>query len=184
MWWWYFSLNIFFSVWVWEESKARSQDFDSWGGFMPLAGVFFFPLYLAKRPLVGIERREGGPVWVFAKVFALTWTMFMLGWVVLQRGLPALMLVGRVFLQDGFRELYHADLRMNLPGLSTVVVVWALVMVPVLVLLAVYWQRRSWDWEDGPGRLAGYAPEELSRYKSHRAFTVAHRNSPFRRTGP
>src|SRR5215216_1015501 len=48
-----------------------------------LLGVIVVPIYLAKRPLKVNEVREGGLAWNLLKNFALTWTILMVGAIVL-----------------------------------------------------------------------------------------------------
>lgn len=68
-------LLILIAAFVWLDARKRNYK-SSWLyaiGTLCL-GVFFIPLYLARRPLLENEVRHGGLVWNLCRGFALIWT--------------------------------------------------------------------------------------------------------------
>ncbi|PJF43143.1 MAG: hypothetical protein CUN55_09205 [Phototrophicales bacterium] len=68
--------NMILATWVIFDSTRRQASF-LWVLGTATLGPILFPVYLARRPLIGAEIRTGGPDWIVARHFAWVWTLFM-----------------------------------------------------------------------------------------------------------
>lgn len=76
---WYWALNAVVALWVFLDARKRHADLPgAWAAATFIIMVLALPFYLAKRPLIKGEVREGGPTWSFSKSFAIVWTALML----------------------------------------------------------------------------------------------------------
>ncbi len=71
-------LSLLIAAWVARDARRRGASWLLWTFAALLLWVVTLPLWLARRPLLAGERREGGQAWNLLKNFALTWTVFML----------------------------------------------------------------------------------------------------------
>ena len=74
---WYLAMSILIAIWVLVDGRKRRANGFGWAAWTAVLGPFLMPFYLAKRPLVEGETREGGVWWNILKNFALFWTLFM-----------------------------------------------------------------------------------------------------------
>lgn len=74
---WYLILTVIFVVWVCFDGHKRKANFLPWAIGAALLGPIVVPVYLAKRPLLSGEVREGGTAWNILKNFAILWTIIM-----------------------------------------------------------------------------------------------------------
>lgn len=75
----YFLVNIAVAVWMYFDGTKRRFNAVPWSLGATLLAVIVTPIYLAKRPLLEGEVREGGFAWNALKYFAVGWTILMLG---------------------------------------------------------------------------------------------------------
>lgn len=74
---WYLVLTGVFVLWVCFDSHKRKANIISWAIGVAILGPIVLPVYLAKRPLLSGEVREGGVAWNVLKNFAILWTIIM-----------------------------------------------------------------------------------------------------------
>lgn len=75
---WIWFLLIITAAWVFVDARKRKADQPAlWAIGTFLIAVLAFPAYLATRPLLPGERREGGGAWNFLRYLALMWTILM-----------------------------------------------------------------------------------------------------------
>ena len=78
-----FLLNAAIGIWMNFDGKKRRFPVLLWCVSVIIFGPLVFPIYLAKRPLLHGEIREGGTLWNILKYFALFWTVYLLAaWIV------------------------------------------------------------------------------------------------------
>ena len=70
-------LSLLIAAWVARDARRRGGRWVPWSLAALLLWVITLPLWLARRPLLAGERREGGAAWNLLKNFALSWTAFM-----------------------------------------------------------------------------------------------------------
>jgi hypothetical protein len=75
---WYPILSIIFGIWVGFDGHKRKANFIVWAIGVAILGPIILPVYLAKRPLLSGQIREGGTAWNILKNFAIFWTIFMI----------------------------------------------------------------------------------------------------------
>ena len=76
---WYWALNTVVALWVFLDARKRHVNLPgAWVVATFFVMVLALPFYLAKRPLIKGEVREGGATWNFSKSFAIVWTGLML----------------------------------------------------------------------------------------------------------
>jgi hypothetical protein len=66
-----------FGIWVFFDAKKRGESPITSALKTAVFGPIALPFYIAKRPLLAGEVREGGTGWNVMKNFALSWTVFM-----------------------------------------------------------------------------------------------------------
>ena len=76
-------LNVAIAIWMKFDGRKRSFPVLLWCVAVMIFGPLVFPIYLAKRPLLDGEVREGGTPWNVLKNFSLFWTVYLfVGWIV------------------------------------------------------------------------------------------------------
>lgn len=70
-------LTVIFVVWVCFDGHKRKANLLPWAIGTALLAPIVVPVYLARRPLLSGEVREGGTAWNILKNFAILWTIIM-----------------------------------------------------------------------------------------------------------
>lgn len=72
---WYFVVGGLLTLWVVIDARKRDGGWFLWGLFTFLLPMFGWPGWMASRPLLAGETREGGRVWNFLKFSVVSWTV-------------------------------------------------------------------------------------------------------------
>lgn len=73
----YMIISFISGIWVIFDGSERKTPWFVWAVWTALLWPFILPVYLAKRPLLPGEIREGGTWWNVLRNLAISWTIFM-----------------------------------------------------------------------------------------------------------
>jgi hypothetical protein len=147
---WYLALVGAGTVWIFFDARGRKARASLWCIAAVALGPVVFTLYLAKRPLNGIEIREGGAGWHICKNFALLWSMAM-GFFTLAGFVTVA--AGTLGVRD---KIQLAGVAI---GLTSLVLAWLTILIGTAVIALLL--KKSFIIERGPGAAASKASPRL-----------------------
>jgi len=125
---WYWVLNAVVALWVFLDAQKRHVELPGvWAAATFIVMALTLPFYLAKRPLIKGEVREGGPAWSFSKSFAVVWTALMLA-----AGINGKLAASAALAKAGVSAGHAGDAMLTGFGLAMIGGMWFIVLVAAL----------------------------------------------------